>query len=99
MVDGPLRVSVGRAAAGFGELVGGLTEALVGAVRDITGASDLTLLEIQVRVVEPALAGASLHADVECLRRGDNVVFARAAVTDDRGRLVATATATLMRAS
>lgn len=99
MGDGSLRVFVGRAAGEISELVGGLTEALAGAVRDITGARDLTLLEIQVRLVEPAVAGASLHADVECLRRGDNVILARAAATDDRGRLVATATATLVRAA
>ncbi len=99
MEERSIRVPVHGPAGLLGDFTGGVVEALQAAVRQAVGDGELTLIEVQVRALEPSLADErAITLTAQCLRRGSNIVFARAEVAAANGRVVALATATFARA-
>ena len=97
MKDRPVSVPITHPTGALGDFTGGVVEALLAAVHQVTASGELTMIEDQVRVLEPSLIGvAAMTLTAQCLRRGTNVVFARGEVTSSDGRLVALASATFV---
>jgi hypothetical protein len=80
------------------ELVENLVHALMHQLPPAAEVEQMRLFELQVRLLSPI--GQDLReyrGQMECVRRGDGVMFGRAAVEDSSGSPVALATATFGR--
>ena len=95
-----IRVPVNCLAGVLGDFTGRVIEALLAAVCQAAEGADLTMIEAQVRLLEPSLMSSDAATlTARCLRRGANIVFARGEVTNSDGRHIALATATFARAA
>ncbi len=86
----------------FGAIHGGMTAAMMDDV--IALAAGLTIewgqitptLEMKVSYLAQAKPGARLFAEARTVRRGGTVIFLEADLKDDTGKLIATASSTVM---
>lgn len=74
-----------------------IDEAMIVAVRTVLPlADDFTTAELKVNYLRPA-AGPSFLCEAEVVRKGRNLIYVEASLSDDQGRLVARASSTLAR--
>ena len=74
-----------------------IDEGMIVAVRTLLPASEhFTTAELRVNYLRPA-AGTGFVCESEVVRKGRNLIYVEASLTDDQGRLVARASSSLVR--